>query len=164
MSNKFCPRLRYAGKSARRFLVASDPDVQEIAYMVVAGIDRKYELHPCYEAYVESWSKEKAEDLIRGAVEIPGACDVIQTHEVFEKRMGVEGFGIFGGLSEDEREFIFYEWGWDGRGPRPRMWVSMTHQEARDIVSGKKKFIQFRPCTKAHFAARERAKKKLRSQ
>ena len=148
MNNRSCPRLRYTGKSAHRFLIATDPAVQELAHMVVAGIDRKYELHPCYEAWVKIWGKEKAEGLIRHAVEIPGACDVIQTHEIFENRMGIEGFPLFGGLSKDEKEFIFYEWGWSGRGPRPRMLVSMTHQEAREIVSGKKKTIKFQPDTR----------------
>lgn len=145
--NRSCPRLRYIGKSAHRFRIATDPDVQKLAHMVVAGIDRKYELHPCYEAFVESYGKENAEHLIRHAVEMPGACDVIQTHEIFENRMGIEGFALFGGLSKDEKGFIFYEWGWVDRGPRPRMWISMTHQEARAIVSGKKKTIKFQPVT-----------------
>ena len=154
-----CPRGYYKGKLARRFLVARDPDVQEVAHMIVAGVDRKYKLHPCYEAYVEDLGKEKAEELIRGAVEIPGACDVIQDHEVFQKRLGLDSYGLYGGLSEDEKEFIFYEW--EPPYPRLRMWVSMTTQDARDIVSGKKKFIHFQPCTEAHFAARKRDKDKL---
>lgn len=157
---KLCPRGCYKGKLARRFLVARDPDVQEIAHMVVAGVDRKYEIHPCYEAYIEAYGKDRAAELIRGAVEIPGACDVIQDHEVFQKKLGLDSHGLFGGLSEDEKEFIFYEW--STPYPRPRMWVSMTAQDARDIVSGKKRFIQFQPCTEAHFAARKRAKDKLR--
>lgn len=72
--------------------------------------------------------------------------------------MCLGGVGLFGGLSEDEKEFIFYEW----TSPSPMLRVHMTHQEARDIVSGKKKFVRFQPCTKAHFAARKQAMDKLR--
>ena len=157
---RFCPRGNYRGSSVHWFSVKKDPDVREVAHMVAAGIDRNYTLHPCYEAYVEVWGKERAEEIIRGAVEILGACDLIQTHEVFAGLMGIQGFALFGGLSEDGKEFIFYEWGWDGRGPRPRMWVSITPQDARDIVSGRKKRVLFHPLTEDHLAARKRAKKK----
>ncbi len=154
MNEKLCSRARHNGKTAARFLAKKDPAVWAIAHMVVAGIDRKYSLHPHYKACVKAFGKEEAQALIRCKVEIPGACDVIQT----DMRLG--GLGLYGRLSEDEKEFIFYEW----TSPSPRLRVHMTHQEARDIVSGKQKFIKFVPCTRAHFAARKRAKEKLRLQ
>ena len=153
MSEKLCSRAWHNGKTAARFLAAKDPAVWAIARMVVAGIDRKYSIHPRYKAYVKVYGKKKAQELIRGAVDIPGACDVIQVD------MCLGGVGLFGGLSEDGKEFIFYEW----TSPSPTLRVHMTHQQARDVVSGKQKVVEFVPCTKAHFAARKRAKEKLRS-
>jgi|SRR3989338_3165213 len=151
MSKKYCPRARYNGKTTARFMVAKDPAVRAVAHMVVAGIDRKYSLHPRYKSYLKEYGKENAQELIRAAVEIPGACDIIQTD------MCLGGIGLFGGLSEDEKEFIFYEW----TSPSPMLRIHITHQEARDVVSGKQKFVKFVPCTKEHFADRERDKEKL---
>ncbi|MBI4142411.1 hypothetical protein HY480_00885 [Candidatus Uhrbacteria bacterium] len=144
-----CPRARHKDTTKpARFLVAEDPAVQEIARMVVAGIDRRYDLHPRYEARVQSQGKEAAEADIRDCVEIAGACDLIQTE------MDVGGIGLFGGLSDDGTEFIFYEW----TSPSPVFRLHMTHQDARDIVSGAKRFVKFLPCTKEHFDARNKAR------
>lgn len=118
------------------FLVAKDPAVAAIARMVVAGVDKKHDLHPHYEALVKGYGKEKAHELIEGAVAIPGACDVIQTD------MCYGGIGLFGGLSKNSSRFTFYEWSGAEAG---QLSVSMTRQEARDIVSGKKKTVVFKP-------------------
>lgn len=159
---KLCPRARFRGKSTHRFLVAKDPDIQEVAHMIVAGVDKKYNLHPLYKELVKELGKKQAQEIIRNAVNIPGACDVIQSHEIFQKKLGLESEGLYGGLSENEKRFIFYEWAtiYPTKNPRPIMWVSITAQDARDIVSGRKKFVCFRPCTKRHFEARRRAKEK----
>lgn len=149
---KLCPRARTVTKKPRRFAIRFDPAVQNIAKRVVAGIDQKYDLHPAYSAYVKSCGKEEAERLIKTATEIEGACDVIQTE------MDEGGVGLFGGLSEDGKEFIFYEWS------TVALRVHMTHQEARDIVSGKKKYVTFFPCTEEHFQARKKTKEALRAQ
>lgn len=149
---RFCPRARYVGKSSRRFLVSKDPAIKQIARRVVAGVDHKYDLDPGYRHLVKSWGKEVARGIIRMGVEIRGACDVIQTNS-----MNNGGIGLFGGLSEDGKKFIFYEW----TTPSPRLRMEITAQDARDILSGKKRFVQFLVCNAAHFKARERAKKRL---
>lgn len=118
------------------FLVAKDPAVMAIARMVVAGVDKRHDLHPCYDVYVKSYGKEKAHELIETAVAIPGACDIIQTDMCFG------GIGLFGGLSKNSSRFTFHEWSGAEAG---RLSVSMTRQEARDIVFGKKKTIVFTP-------------------
>lgn len=118
------------------FLVAKDPAVMAIARMVVAGVDKKHDLHPHYDAIVKDCGKEKAHELIESAVAIPGACDVIQTD------MCYGGIGLFGGLSKNSSRFTFYEWSGAEAG---QLFVSMTKQEARDIVSGKKKTVVFKP-------------------
>lgn len=118
------------------FLVAKDPAVTAIARMVVAGVDKKHDLHPHHDALVKAYGKEKAHELIEGEVDIPGACDVIQTD------MCYGGIGLFGGLSKNSSRFTFYEWSGAEAG---QLSVSMTKQEARDIVSGKKKTIVFTP-------------------
>lgn len=118
------------------FLVAKDPAVMAIAKMVVAGVDKKHNLDPHYDALVKGYGKEKAHELIEGAVAIPGACDVIQTD------MCYSGIGLFGGLSKNSSRFTFYEWSGAEAG---QLSVSMTRQEARDIVSGKKKTVVFKP-------------------
>ena len=118
------------------FLVAKDPAVMAIARMVIAGLDKKYHIHPDYRALLKIYGKEKTRELIEGAVAIPGACDIIQTN------MCYGGIGLFGGLAKNSSRFTFYEWT-DGS-----FWllsVSMTRQEARDIVSGKKRTIVFSP-------------------
>ena len=148
-----CPRARYHGGAARRFLVAEDLAVVEIAKMVVAGIDRRYSIHPQYKSRVMADGQERAQKLIRSAVEMRGACDLIQNS------MSFGAFGLFGGLSDDGTEFIFYEW----TDPSPRFMVIMTHQEARDIVSGKQKRVNFVPCTEEHLAAMRLAKERLLS-
>ena len=97
-----CPRLKYErtkDMKAHRFLVRKDPEVKEIAQMVVAGIDQRYSIHPCYRSYVHAWGKERAQELIQLAVSMRGSCDVLQTHDLLSKRMGVGGAtGLFGGL------------------------------------------------------------------
>lgn len=118
------------------FLVKKDPAVMEIARMVVAGVDKKHNLHPYYNALMKDYGKEKAHELIEGAVAIPGACDVIQTD------MCYGGIGLFGGLTKNSSRFTFYEWSGAEVG---QLSVSMTRQEARDIVSGKKKTVVFKP-------------------
>src|SRR5438132_342339 len=60
------------------FLVAKDPAVTAIAKMVVAGVDKKHNLHPHYDAIVKDYGKEKAHELIEGVVANAGACDVIR--------------------------------------------------------------------------------------
>lgn len=121
----------------RTIRVEDDPALMAIARMVVAGIDKRYRLHPCYRKSVKSSGCKEARELIEGAVAIPGACDVIQTD------MGYGGIGLYGGLAENSARFKFYEWvSGDEIG---RLTVSFTRQEARDIVSGKKKTIRFRP-------------------
>ena len=152
MYEKLCPRAKYNGKNvATRFLVSKDPAIMAIARMVVAGIDHKYSIHPHYRDFIKDYGRERAQTLIRECVEIPGACDVIQTDILYG------GLGLFGGLAENEKEFIFYDWSC----PSPKFRVHMTPEQARDIVYGKQKFVKFIPCTKAHFATRNRAKKKL---
>lgn len=118
------------------FLVAKDPAVIAIAKMVVAGVDKKHDLHPHYHALVNGYGEEKAHELIESAVAIPGACDVIQTD------MCYGGIGLFGGLSKNSSRFTFYEWSGAEAG---QLSVSMTRQEARDIVAGKKKKVVFKP-------------------
>ena len=149
-----CPRAR-CGNVTREmeFLVSRDPAVMAVVQMIVAGIDRRYELHPRYQEYVEQDGVARAQELIRNAVEMRGACDIIQT------TITLGGLGLFGGLSDDGTEFIFYEW----TAPSPRFMVIMTHQEARDIVSGKQKRVNFVPCTEEHLAAMRLAKERLLS-
>lgn len=116
--------------------VAKDPAVIAVARKVVAGVDKKYHLDSSYRSMVKQCGMEKARELIEGAVSRPGACDVIQTD------MGYGGIGLFGGLSKNQKHFKFYEWLGDEYG---QLSVSMTAQDARDIVSGRKKKITFRP-------------------
>ena len=118
------------------FLVTKDPAVMAIAKMVVSGVDKKHDLHPHYDALVKAYGKEKAHELIEGAVAIPGACAVIQTDICYG------GIGLFGGLTKNSSRFTFYEWSGAEAG---QLSVSMTRQEARDIVSGKKKKVVFKP-------------------
>lgn len=151
--DSLCPRARRNFKASARFVAAKDPAVMAVARMIVAGIDREYHLHPQYENYVRSMGEKKAQEHVCEVVTFPGACDIIQTDMTFG------GIGLFGGLTENGQEFIFYEW----TTPCPRLRIHMTHQEARDIVSGKQKIVTFKYCTKRHFAARERAKKLLSS-
>ena len=117
------------------FRVSKDPAVKAIARMIVAGVDKKFGLYPNYRSFVKAWGKEKAHELIESAIKIRGACDVMQTD------MNYGGLGLFGGLSEDGSKFIFYEWVSQDKG---QLFTSMTLQEARDIVSGKKKLITFK--------------------
>lgn len=65
MNEKPCSRARHNGKTAARFLAVKDPAVWAIARMVVAGIDRKYSIHPRYKSYVKAYGKEKTQELIR---------------------------------------------------------------------------------------------------
>ena len=74
-------------------------------------------------------SKDPAVKAIARMIKIRGACDVMQTD------MNYGGLGLFGSLSEDGSKFIFYEWVSQDKG---QLFTSMTLQEARDIVSGKK--------------------------
>lgn len=119
------------------FRVAKDPAVVAIAKMVVAGVDKKHDLHPDYCALLEQYGRGKAHELIERAVVVRGSCDGIQTD------MGYGGIGLFGGLSKNGSRFTFYEW--SGDNSRGQLSVSMTKKEARDIVSGKKRTIVFRP-------------------
>jgi hypothetical protein len=116
--------------------VRKDPAVIAVAKMVVAGLDRRHALHPHYKALVRQHGKERAHKLIEDAVAAPGACDVIQTD------MCYGGIGLFGGLSNNSSRFTFCEWSEAEVG---QLSVSMTRQEARDIVSGKKKKVVFKP-------------------
>lgn len=130
-----CPRALYEGDEAEvTFDITNDPAVQEIARRVVAGIDRKYSLDPDYGIMVEGYGEKRAQKLIEDMVSIPGACDLIQTE------MSLGGIGLFGGLSEDSSHFVFHEWldGNDGQ-----LMTKITPQEAREIVSGKKKSLKF---------------------
>jgi len=86
------------------FLVAKDPAVMAIARMVIAGLDKKYHIHPDYRALLKIYGKEKTRELIEGAVAIPGTCDIIQTN------MCYGGIGLFGGLAKNSSRFTFYEW------------------------------------------------------
>ena len=49
------------------FLVAKDPAVMAIARMVIAGLDKKYHIHPDYRALLKIYGKEKTRELIEGA-------------------------------------------------------------------------------------------------
>lgn len=149
-TEQLCPRALYVRKAlyARgagvlstgvSFNVSEDPAVQEIAKRVVAGVDRRFDLHPDYKQYVKDYGVEKAQQLIVGQVSSPGAVDLIQTD------MDVGGLGLFGGLSEDGSKFVFHEWlsGTDGQ-----MFTTMTGDEARAIVNGEQKVIKFYPAFK----------------
>lgn len=118
------------------FKISDDAAVMAIARMVVAGVDKQYQLFPYYREYVESYGVSKAEELIAQAVSIPGACDIIQVDPAYA------GIGLFGGLAEDSKKFVFHEW---SGGTLGQLDISLTPQEARDIVSGKKEYITFFP-------------------
>lgn len=140
LEENICPRARneFKGNSVY-FKVSDDPAVLEIARIVVAGVYGPLTLHPRYEAWVGTWGKKRAEELIRNAVLIPGASDVIQTD------MTLGGIGLFGGLSEEgfrrgKSRFIFYEWLSPEDG---QLVTTITARQARDIVEGKRKRIKF---------------------
>ncbi len=146
LSEKELARIPIAPRAKRRhrplrpvkFRVAKDPAVIAIARIVVAGLDKKHSIHPNYRDLVEGYGREEAHKIIEETVDAPGACDNIQTD------MSHGGIGLFGGLTEDRSRFVFYEW----TNPSDRegqLSVSMTGQEARDIVSGKKKIVRFKP-------------------
>lgn len=133
-----CPRAQHEGKTPATFEISKDPAVQEVAKMIVAGVDKKYYLHPRYTYYIQHRGEEEAQRLIEFPVHAPGAMDLIQTDMV------LGGIGLFGGLSKDGLRFVFYEW--SGGGPEyGQLMVSITIDEARDIVEGRKKEITFYP-------------------
>jgi len=148
---KECPRARHAGWETRRFLVNKDIAVQHLARMVVAGVDDKISLHPYYKRYSKEYGREKFKVIWNRSMTNRGGCDTVQTDMI------LGGLGMFGGLAENGKEFIFYEWN-DGQ---PRFRVHMTPQDAQDIVSGKKKYYTAILCNKQHFAGRKRAFKKM---
>jgi hypothetical protein len=84
---------------------------------------------------VREYGKEKFHKLIDDMVTLP-ATDVIQTE------MDHSGIGLFGALSEDKQHFEFYEW---IGGKEGQLKTVLTHQEIRDIFSGKKKIVEFTP-------------------
>lgn len=143
-----CPRARASGtiEKPMEFIVADDPALMMIARMVVAGVDQRFEIHPFYERRVKEYGRVQTEELIRSVVAIEGACDVIQTD------MCIGGVGLFGGLSEDGTEFVFYDW----CTPTPWFRVHLTAQDARDIVSGKKTSVEFLFCDDEDYVARRR--------
>ena len=149
--SKDCPRAKCA-EGTRRLVVrvATDPAVLLLARKVVAGIDRKYELYPGYKSSVKIEGEEATKEHIRGCVDSAGACDVLQTD------MTLGGVGLFGGLHFNRRKFVFYEW----LGPKDgQMRVSMTRQEARNIVSGKKRTVIFRYCSNRYHKRLKKAKR-----
>ena len=150
MKNETCPRAQYTGHGPLTVVARTDPALWDIVHRIVAGVDRRYDLHPKYEAIVRDYGEPEAQELIRDAVETRGACDIIQT----KMSLGGEGMGLFGGLAENGQEFIFYEW----TSTSPRLRIHITHQEARDIINGTKKEVRFWGCTKEHFQHREAEK------
>lgn len=151
---KDCPRAKCA-EGTRKLVVkaATDPAVMLLARRIVAGVDRRYELDPSYKSSVRSEGKEATQEYIRGVVDAQGACDVLQT----DPELG--GIGLFGGLHFNRRKFVFYEWIDPKQG---QMRVSITRQEARDIVSGKKRTVIFRFCSYRYHRRLKKVKEKYR--
>ena len=133
-----CPRAKLVRPVTKpiRILVATDAAVMAVARMIVAGVDKKYCIHPEYHKILRVYGKSKAQELIEHAVTIPGACDIMQTDPRYA------GLGLFGGLSKDKKQFVFYEWTETFYG---KLRLTMTVEEARNIVSGEKKSVIFRP-------------------
>ncbi|MCC6563554.1 hypothetical protein IT087_01545 [Candidatus Uhrbacteria bacterium] len=147
------PRKRYLSRSLR-YLVALDPAILEVARKVAAGVDRKYEEYPDYEVMVEIYGAEAAQRIVRYGADTIGQCD-----DLIQNQDQATCVDLYGGLSEDLETFIFYEW----VNRPPQLYFSLTPQEARDIVAGKKKYVQFKVCTRRHLNARSRAKKRLKA-
>lgn len=133
-----CPRALICPENDEEeipIMVASDPALQEVARMVVAGVDRTHELHPRWEEFVEAYGgEERARRHIEDVTQIPGATDVIQTE------MDCGGIGLFGGLSQDGDAFVFHEWVGPDDG---QMMTRITIQDAREIVGGRKQTVVF---------------------
>lgn len=147
---KKCPRAENVTEKSHNFKCASDPAVMMVARMIVAGMDKKYELHPNYRVYVRQSGVTEAEDLIHSQVSMKDGGDLIQTP------MALGGIGLCGGRSKDGRRFEFIEFTPDNKDC---LRMNMTLQEARDIVSGRKKTIKFTRCTEAWF----KRQKKMRT-
>lgn len=146
---KLCPRARYSGNKSRFFRVSLDPALLYIAKMIVAGADKKHSLHPEYRVFLKNYGEQEAKEYIEGCV-TPGGGSVLQTS------MGLGGCGLFGAKISEGTRFVFYEW----TSPSPRFRVCLTTQDARDILSGRKKTVRFIFCTKKYFARRKRTEKR----
>jgi len=133
-------RMEHDGKSPKIVDITNDRAVQQIARMVVAGVDKKYDMHPNYKVLLNAGEKE-AHRYIEDIVSIEGAVDVMQTEMVVDGNAG-----LFGGLSKDGRYFEFHEWmPYAGN----QMSVIMNPEEARQIVKGEKTEILFYPKNKS---------------
>ena len=134
VEEKLCPRADLDWVDGPVcFYVDQDPAIQAVAGMVVAGVDKRYKLHPLYNEYSSSLGRRNARKLIESQVSIPGATDLIQTD------MELGGMGLFGGLELDGKKFTFYEWG----GEEGQLYTHITIEEARAIVEGRQKGIAF---------------------
>ncbi len=129
------PRMLHKGNSAALFDISNDQAVQQVALMVVAGVDKRYSLHPRYRTYLGPENDEKkARRLIEEEVSLE---DNMQTEKELQG-----GPGLYGGLTKKGDNFIFYE----SMSPQEgQMKVFMPANEARAIVKGIQKKIVFYP-------------------